>query len=49
MEQAVVAEWLRRLTRNQIPSGSIGSNPINCGNLTIVHINILIYFFCQTI
>ena len=44
-----MAEWLRRLTRNQIPSGSIGSNPINCGNLTIVHINILIYFFCQTI
>ena len=26
---AVVAEWLRRLTRNQIPSGSVGSNPIN--------------------
>lgn len=28
--QAVVAEWLRRLTRNQIPSGSVGSNPTNC-------------------
>ena len=27
---AVVAEWLRRLTRNQIPSGSVGSNPTNC-------------------
>ena len=24
---AVVAEWLRRLTRNQIPSGSVGSSP----------------------
>ncbi|KAI9589337.1 hypothetical protein GQX74_007506 [Glossina fuscipes] len=28
--QAVVAEWLRRLTRNQIPSGSVGSNPTGC-------------------
>ncbi len=28
--QAVVAEWLRRLTRNQIPSGSVGSNPTDC-------------------
>ena len=28
---AVVAEWLRRLTRNQIPSGSVGSNPTNRG------------------
>ena len=27
---AVVAEWLRRLTRNQFPSGSVGSNPTNC-------------------
>ena len=27
---AVVAEWLRRLTRNQIPSGSAGSNPADC-------------------
>ena len=26
---AVVAEWLRRLTRNQFPSGSVGSNPTN--------------------
>ena len=25
--KAVVAEWLRRLTRNQIPSGSVGSSP----------------------
>ena len=28
--QAVVAEWLRRLTRNQIPSGSVGSSPTDC-------------------
>ena len=28
--KAVVAEWLRRLTRNQFPSGSVGSNPTNC-------------------
>ena len=27
---ADVAEWLRRLTRNQIPSGSVGSNPAVC-------------------
>ena len=27
---AVVAEWLRRLTRNEFPSGSVGSNPTNC-------------------
>ena len=26
-----MAEWLRRLTRNQIPSGSVGSNPTDCG------------------
>ena len=29
---AVVAEWLRRLTRNQFPSGSVGSNPTDCDN-----------------
>ena len=27
LQEAVVAEWLRRLTRNQIPSGSAGSSP----------------------
>ena len=26
-----MAEWLRRLTRNQFPSGSVGSNPTDCG------------------
>ena len=25
-----MAEWLRRLTRNQIPSGSVGSSPADC-------------------
>ena len=27
-----MAEWLRRLTRNQIPSGSVGSNPTDCAD-----------------
>jgi hypothetical protein len=36
-----VAEWLRRLTRiiaarNQIPSGSLGSNPTNYENFLIL-------------
>ncbi len=30
--KTVVAEWLRRLARNQFPSGSVGSNPTNCGS-----------------
>lgn len=30
---AVVVERLRRLARNQIPSGSVGSNPIDCEEL----------------
>ena len=30
-KHADVAEWLRRLTRNQFLSRSIGSNPIICG------------------
>ncbi len=30
--KAVVAEWLRRLARNQFPSGSVGSNPTNYGS-----------------
>ena len=29
---ADVAEWLRRLTRNQIPSGSVGSSPTDRDN-----------------
>ena len=28
--EVVVAERLRRLTRNQIPSGSVGPNPTDC-------------------
>ena len=32
VQEAVVAEWLRRLTRNQIPSGSVGSSPTDCEN-----------------
>ena len=32
---AVVAEWLRRLTRNQIPSGSVGSSPTDCENFSL--------------
>ena len=31
--EAVVAEWLRRLTRNQFPSGSVGLNPTDCENI----------------
>ena len=31
---AVVAERLRRLTRNQIPSWSVGSNPTDCDRIT---------------
>ena len=30
LKEAVVAEWLRRLTRNQFPSGSAGSSPADC-------------------
>ena len=33
---AVVAEWLRRLTRNQIPSGSVGSSPTDCENFWLI-------------
>ena len=29
-----MAEWLRRLTRNQFPSGSAGSNPADCENFS---------------
>ena len=31
-----MAEWLRRLTRNQFPSGSVGSNPTDCENILIL-------------
>ena len=29
-KQAVMAEWLRRLTRNQMGSSRAGSNPADC-------------------
>ena len=35
VNQADVAEWLRRQTRNQFPSGSVGSNPTICAALRI--------------
>jgi hypothetical protein len=34
-QQAVVAERLRRLTRNQILSGSVGSSPTDCENIFV--------------
>ena len=36
VDVAVVAEWLRRLTRNQIPSGSVGSSPTDRGTFSPV-------------
>ena len=30
INRAVVAEWLRRLTRNQLGSARAGSNPADC-------------------
>ena len=32
-----MAEWLRRLTRNEFPFGSVGSNPTNCENFRCFH------------
>ena len=32
-----MAEWLRRLTRNQFPSGSAGSNPADCDTIFLTH------------
>ncbi len=37
LTRAVVAERLRRLTRNQIPSGSAGSNPADCEIFSILN------------
>ena len=31
INQAVMAEWLRRLTRNQMGSSRVGSNPTRSG------------------
>ena len=30
-----MAEWLRRLTRNQFPSGSAGSSPADCVKISL--------------
>ena len=38
---ADVAEWLRRLTRNQIPSGSVGSNPTICECLLVYYTHLV--------
>ena len=37
---AVVAEWLRRLTRNQFPSGSVGSNPTDRECFSVLFCNV---------
>ena len=39
---AVVAEWLRRLTRNQLRSPCTGSNPVNCATFFLPF---FFYFF----
>ena len=36
-----MAEWLRRLTRNQFPSGSAGSNPADCENFSFDFLTIV--------
>ena len=36
MYRAVVAEWLRRLTRNQFRSAGVGSNPTDRDSFFIV-------------
>jgi hypothetical protein len=41
---AVVAERLRRLTRNQIPSGSVGSNPTDCEQFCVLLSNERCFF-----
>ena len=44
--EAVVAEWLRRLTRNQFPSGSAGSNPADCEHFSN---HIFLWTLCSTV
>ena len=44
---AVVAEWLRRLTRNQIPSGSVGSNPTDCEEHFLPFAGIIVAFYAN--
>ena len=43
VNQADVAEWLRRLTRNQFPSGSVGSNPTICAAFGIFSLHNCIF------
>ena len=38
-----MAEWLRRLTRNQFPSGSVGSNPTDCESRYLSHAKRALY------
>ena len=48
--EAVVAERLRRLTRNQIPSGSVGSNPTDCETTFLLHqfgLHFIMNFLCS--
>ena len=47
VQPAVVAEWLRRLTRNQLGSARVGSNPTNCEIFFIK--TILFYFFNENL
>ena len=43
---ATVAEWLRRLTRNQIPFGSAASNPAGCEQVLRRSIGYQVGFLC---
>ena len=45
LTDAVVAEWLRRLTRNQLRSPCTGSNPVNCAYFFFCKF----LFFCHTL
>ena len=40
LNEAVVAEWLRRWTWNPMGSARVGSNPANCDNLLMTCMNI---------
>ena len=46
-EQAVMAEWLRRLTRNQIPYGIAGSNPAGC--VLFCNMDFLVSYYEQAV
>ena len=40
LSHAVVAEWLRRLTRNQFRSAGVGSNPTDRECFSVVFFNV---------